>query len=288
MVKVASYKREDKEKMSNSMKNLTVKLSNLMLEDFLEHSEKLMNDGERSKNEHDILKSFVEIYRQSQPKSASAKMQKSSSTEDADSASEKNKEGKPNFWTSYLKLRVSQLKESDNSPKERGWHMKAVSTEYKTFRSEHNEMFKFLVNRYKTGFRLEHELSWYATDQETMKLFKSFVKEQQDLEFEKKAKKEALKELKKAEKAEKKKDKPSDKVDEKKANKKKAEKKKQAKKVEDDSNIASTSTGLTKEMLYSLTVPISDSESEDDSGDEGLTTIDVDYVPGQYSSDEEE
>tara|TARA_B100000925_G_scaffold271498_1_gene234745 strand:+ start:85 stop:495 length:411 start_codon:yes stop_codon:yes gene_type:complete len=135
---------------------------------------------------------------------------------------------------------------------------------------------------------LEHELSWYATDQETMKLFKKFIKEQEALENEKKAKREALKELKKAEDAKKKKDKPSDKVDEKKANKKKAEKKKQAKKVEDDSNIASTSTDVTEEMLYSLSVPISDSESDDDSGDEGLTTVDVDYVSGQYSSDEDE
>jgi hypothetical protein len=280
--------------MALSMKNLTVQLNNLMLEDFLEHSEKLVKDGERSKNEHDILKSFVEIYRQSQPKSASVKMQKDYSSEEnhsdsGSSTSEKKKrEGKPNFWTSYLKLRISQLKDSDNSPKERGWHMKAVSTEYKNFRSEHKEMFKFLVNRYKSGFRLEHQLNWYATDQETMKLFKRFIKEQEALENEKKAKKEALKELKKTENAKKKKDKPSDKVDEKKANKKKAEKKKQAKKVEDDSNIASTSTGLTKDMLYSLSVPISDSESDDDSEDEGLTTVDVDYVPGQYSSDEDE
>jgi hypothetical protein len=221
-------------------------------------------------------------------------MQKDSSTEESHSDSgsstseKKKRKGKPNFWTSYLKLRISQLKDSDNSPKERGWHMKTVSTEYKSFRSEHKEMFKFLVNRYKSGFRLEHELSWYATDQETMKLFKLFIKEQEVLENEKKAKKEALKELKKAEDAKKKTDKPSDKVDEKKANKKKAEKKKQAKKVEDDSNIASTSTGLTKEMLYSLSFPLSDSELDDDSGDEGLTTIDVDYVPGQYSSDEDD
>ena len=41
-------------------------------------------------------------------------------------------------------------------------------------------------------------------------------------------------------------------------------------------------------MLYSWSLPLSDSEFDDDSGDESLTTVDVDYVPGQYSSDEDD
>ena len=73
--------------MALSMKNLTVQMNKLMFEDFLEHSDKLVKDGERSKNEHDILKSFIEIYRQSQPKSTSVKMQKDSSTEESHSDS---------------------------------------------------------------------------------------------------------------------------------------------------------------------------------------------------------
>ena len=250
MVKVGSYKRDyttkERKKMApkSNMKKMAEKLQSMVMEDFAEFC-KSKDDNERVL---ELIKEFSDI----------------------NITKKSKKDGEPSkktFWASYLKMRSEELKAEQDSlsegddgwiEKERGWNMKIISEEWKSFKKEHPVIFAHLEKKYKQdGIELDKCIHFYSSitlDESSDDSSSDSDEDEKKKEAEKK-KKEAEKKKKEAEKK-----------------KKEAEKKKkEAEKKKEETNSNDSDSD-------------SDSDSDDDSGDEGLKVL---TISNDSDSDEE-